>query len=110
MYLNFEENYKNTNKLLLLCERMLLEINENRVFIYEIYLSKVSDLMSMSDTRPIFEKAIKELKDNDLITIGFQFAMIERKLGEIDRTRGIYAYISQYCEPEIEEFDFWKVI
>lgn len=36
-----------------------------------------------------------------------RFANLERKLGEIDRARAIYAHASQFCDPRIDT-DFWK--
>ena len=33
--------------------------------------------------------------------IGMRFAELERKLGEIDRARAIYAHLSQICDPRV---------
>ena len=35
-----------------------------------------------------------------------RFAAMERKLGEIDRARAIYAHASQFCDPRIHQ-NFW---
>lgn len=35
-----------------------------------------------------------------------RFASMERKLGEIDRARAIYAHASQFCDPRINQ-NFW---
>lgn len=35
-----------------------------------------------------------------------RFAQMERKLGEIDRARAIYAHASQFCDPRIHQ-NFW---
>jgi pre-mRNA-splicing factor SYF1 len=35
-----------------------------------------------------------------MVTTGIRFAKLERKLGEIDRARAIYAHISQFTNPE----------
>ncbi len=42
--------------------------------------------------------------------IGLKFASIEKKLGEIERSRAIYVYISQFCDPNNKEFVeiFWN--
>jgi len=36
---------------------------------------------------------------------------LERKLGEIDRARGIYMHLSQFCNPRLKENEerFWKI-
>jgi pre-mRNA-splicing factor SYF1 len=36
-----------------------------------------------------------------------RFAALERKLGEIDRARAIYAHASQFCDPRVAP-EFWK--
>ena len=36
------------------------------------------------------------LKDKEMISMGLRYAQLERKLGEIDRARAIYAHVSQY--------------
>lgn len=43
--------------------------------------------------------------------IGLKFAAIERKLGEIDRSRGILLHLSQFCDPSKQENldNFWKI-
>ena len=33
--------------------------------------------------------------------IGVRFADLERKLGEIDRSRAIYSHLSQICDPRV---------
>ncbi len=43
--------------------------------------------------------------------IGLRFAIIEKKLGEINRSRAIYIHLSQFADPSKEEFieAFWNV-
>jgi pre-mRNA-splicing factor SYF1 len=36
-----------------------------------------------------------------------RFAALERKLGEIDRARAIYAHASQFCDPRVNP-QFWS--
>ena len=36
-----------------------------------------------------------------------RFAALERKLGEIDRARAIYAHASQFCDPRVNQ-KFWS--
>ena len=35
-----------------------------------------------------------------------RYAALERKLGEIDRARAIYAHASQFCDPRVNQ-NFW---
>jgi pre-mRNA-splicing factor SYF1 len=40
-----------------------------------------------------------------MVNTGIRFAKLERKLGEIDRARAIYAHISQFSNPEGTTFN-----
>ena len=41
--------------------------------------------------------------------MGIRYANLERKLGEIDRSRAIYAHIAQYQDPKYDANMLWKV-
>jgi pre-mRNA-splicing factor SYF1 len=43
-----------------------------------------------------------------LKALALQYADLERRLGEVDRARAIYAYGAQFCNPRTDP-DFWKV-
>jgi pre-mRNA-splicing factor SYF1 len=47
------------------------------------------------------------LPDRQTAEICLRFATLERKLGEIDRARAIYAHASQFCDPRINP-TFWS--
>lgn len=47
------------------------------------------------------------LPDRQTAEICLRFATLERKLGEIDRARAIYAHASQFCDPRINPH-FWS--
>jgi pre-mRNA-splicing factor SYF1 len=46
-----------------------------------------------------------------VLDIGLKFAAIERKLGEIDRSRSILMHLSQFCDPSKQENinAFWNI-
>ena len=46
------------------------------------------------------------LPDKQTAEMCLRFAALERKLGEIDRARAIYAHASQFCDPRINP-NFW---
>ena len=46
------------------------------------------------------------LPDRQTAQLCLRFASLERKLGEIDRARAIYAHASQFCDPRVNP-DFW---
>lgn len=47
------------------------------------------------------------LPDRQTAEICLRFATLERKLGEIDRARAIYAHASQFCDPRVNPA-FWS--
>jgi pre-mRNA-splicing factor SYF1 len=50
---------------------------------------------------------IAVLPDRQTAEMCLRFAALERKLGEIDRARAIYAHASQFCDPRVNQ-KFWK--
>jgi len=56
----------------------------------------------------IFPLAIDMLVDEQAKEMCLRFADLERKLGEIDRARAIYAHCSQMCDPRTS-VQFWAV-
>ena len=47
------------------------------------------------------------LPDRQTAEMCLRFAAMERKLGEIDRARAIYAHASQFCDPRVNP-GFWQ--
>jgi pre-mRNA-splicing factor SYF1 len=73
---------------------------------FTIYIAKVTENFGLPATRPIFERAIELLPDRQTAQMCLRFASMERKLGEIDRARAVYAHASQFCDPRINQ-EFW---
>ena len=72
-----------------------------------IYIAKATENFGLPATRAIYERAITVLPDKQTAQICLRFAAMERKLGEIDRARAIYAHASQFCDPRVNP-EFWK--
>lgn len=89
---------------------------------FNIYIKKAAEMYGITHTRPIYEKAIETLPEEksrlgwnlfalvlsiaQKISICYRdmcirFAELERKLGEVDRARAIYAHCSQLCDPRV---------
>ncbi len=95
MYADFEENYGLINHAIEIYDRMVEElVYGEKLQAYNIYIAKVATLLGVTKTRRIFEKAIETMEENELIQIGLRFAKLERRCGEIDRSRAIYGHIS----------------
>lgn len=58
----------------------------------------------------MYERAFERLEPNQLLVqLGLRFAKLERKLNEIERARGVYTHLSQYCNPQQYESSFWRI-
>lgn len=79
----------------------------NNPQMYTVYIAKAASNFGLPATRPIYERALEVLPDKQTAQVCLRFAQLERKLGEIDRARAIYAHASQFCDPRVLP-DFWK--
>ena len=73
---------------------------------FTIYIAKAAENYGLTATRPIYERALEVLPDRQTAKMSLRFAALERKLGEIDRARAIYAHASQFCDPRTNP-EFW---
>jgi pre-mRNA-splicing factor SYF1 len=73
---------------------------------FTIYIAKAGANYGLTATRPIYERALEVLPDRQTARMCLRFAALERKLGEIDRARAIYAHASQFCDPRTNP-EFW---
>jgi pre-mRNA-splicing factor SYF1 len=74
---------------------------------FTIYIAKAASNYGLPATRPIYESAIEILPPKQTAEMCMRFAALERKLGEIDRARAIYAHASQFCDPRVRP-EFWS--
>ncbi|XP_013420306.1 pre-mRNA-splicing factor SYF1 [Lingula anatina] len=80
---------------------------EEQYEMFNIYIKRAAELYGVTHTRPIYEKAIEVLNEEQARSMCLKFADLERKLGEIDRARAIYGHCSQMCDPRITA-EFWQ--
>ena len=91
---------------------------------FTIYIAKATENYGLPATRSIYERALEGwwsfylvfaaslpitllvLPDRQTAEMSLRFAALERKLGEIDRARAIYAHASQFCDPRVNP-KFW---
>jgi len=80
---------------------------EDQYEMFNIYIKRAAELFGVTHTRSIYEKAIEVLDDEHAREMCMRFADLERKLGEIDRARALFAYCSQLCDPR-STASFWQ--
>ena len=73
---------------------------------FTIYIAKATANFGLPATRSIYERALEVLPNKQTAQMCLRFAGLERKMGEIDRARTIYAHASQFCDPRVEP-TFW---
>eukprot|EP00842_Homolaphlyctis_polyrhiza_P005685 jgi/Hompol1/6117/HPOL_000710-RA len=81
--------------------------NEDRAEMFQIYIAKSTSFFGLVSTREIYQRALETLPDRQARDIAIKFADMEVKLGEVDRSRAILAYASQFSDPRIDPA-FWR--
>ncbi|KAL0063310.1 pre-mRNA-splicing factor syf1 [Marasmius tenuissimus] len=108
MYGKFEEDFGLIKRAMTIYERATEVVaDEDKFEMFTIYIAKATANYGLPATRPIYERALEVLPDRQTAEMCLRFAALERKLGEIDRARAIYAHASQFCDPRVNE-KFWK--
>jgi len=109
LFAKLEEEHGLARHAMNVYERSTKAVPANERFdMYNLYIKKASEIYGVTKTRHIYERAIEELPDHQAREMCCHFADLERKLGEIDRARAVYAHCSQMCDPRVAP-DFWKV-
>lgn len=108
MYANFEEEHGLAKRAMSIYDRATTAVaDEDKFELFTIYIAKATSSYGIPATRPIYDRAIEVLPDRQTAEMCLRFAAMERKLGEIDRARGIYAHASQFCDPRVNP-RFWQ--
>ncbi|KAI9821686.1 MAG: pre-mRNA-splicing factor syf1 [Pycnora praestabilis] len=108
MYGNLEEERGLARHAMRIYERATRAVSdEDRMEMFNFYVTKSASNFGLTSTRPIYERAIAALPDKEARDMCLKFAEMERRLGEIDRARAIYGHGSQFCDPRTTP-TFWS--
>ncbi|KAJ7470312.1 hypothetical protein FB451DRAFT_1368272 [Mycena latifolia] len=108
MYAKLEEDFGLAKRSMSIFDRATqLVADEDKFEMFTIYIAKATANYGLPATRPIYERALEVLPDRQTAEMCLRFAALERKLGEIDRARAIYAHASQFCDPRVNP-QFWS--
>ncbi|KAF1810490.1 TPR-like protein [Eremomyces bilateralis CBS 781.70] len=108
MYGALEEERGLTRHAMRIYDRATRAVSdEDRMEMFNFYITKSASNFGVASTRPIYERAIEALPDAEAKEMCLKFADMERKLGEIDRARAIYGHGSQFCDPRTNP-GFWQ--
>jgi len=73
------------------CSQHLIANTSIDTQMFTIYIAKASSNYGLPANSANYERAIETLPDKQTAEMCLRFALMERKLGEIDRARAIYA-------------------
>jgi pre-mRNA-splicing factor SYF1 len=108
LYAKCEEEYGLAKHAMAIYDRATKSVLPEEQFeMFNIFIKKAAEMFGLTYTRQIYEKAIEVLTDSQAREMCLRFADLERKLGEIDRARAIYAHCSQMCDPRTTQL-FWN--
>ena len=102
MFADFEENFGLLSHAMAIYDRATKEVDqgEELLQVFNLYISKATQFYGIARTREVYERAMERMEPGQLLVqLGLRFAKLERKLNEIDRARGIYTHLSQFCNP-----------
>jgi len=82
---------------------------DQRLEVYDAYVAKAMEFFGVDKVRAVFSRAADDetLPRDATKTLTTRFAEFERKLGELDRARALYAHASQFANPLVD-VDFWS--
>ena len=107
MYGNLEEERGLARHAMRIYERATRAVSDDDKFeMFNFYITKSASNFGLTSTRPIYERAIAALPDEEARNMCLKFAEMERRLGEVDRARAIYGHASQFCDPRTTP-TFW---
>ncbi len=111
-YGRWEEQYGLTKRALSVYERMCTctpaSSGKNKFMAYQLYIAKTLQYMGVDETRPLYERAIAALEDNDASEICIEYANMETSLKEYDRARAIFTYGAQLADPRLHTETYYK--
>eukprot|EP01051_Picozoa_sp_SAG22_P018639 SAG22_NODE_3196_length_1862_cov_2.152014_1_plen_457_part_10 len=107
MYAKLEEEHGLVRHAMNIYDRATKAVHDaDKYELYQISVKKAAEYFGVTHTRDIFERSIEALSSDDVRTMCLQYADLERRLGEIDRSRAIFAHASQFCDPRMQA-EFW---
>ncbi|GAA6057939.1 hypothetical protein JCM3770_004444 [Rhodotorula araucariae] len=107
LYGQLEEEHGLAKRAMAVYDRATRAVEaKDRMEMFTYYIARATSSFGLPATRPIYERAIEALPDTQTAEMCLRFAALERKLGEIDRARAVYAHASQFCDPRTNP-EFW---
>ena len=71
---------------------------KQRYAMYVVYIARVTARFGLTKAREVYEEAIRNVSDTQVVTLALAYARLERRLGEVDRARAVYVFASQWAD------------
>ena len=71
---------------------------KQRYAMYVVYIARVTARFGLTRAREVYEEAIRNVSDTQVVTLALAYARLERRLGEVDRARAVYVFASQWAD------------
>ncbi|KAJ1721029.1 pre-mRNA-splicing factor syf1 [Coemansia erecta] len=97
-YAAFEAEHGSARRALAACARLARLAGppaDTRLESWRFYAAKTAELVGLPATRAVYEEAVGQLPDAQALLIAVDFAQAERRMGEVDRARALFAYAAQ---------------
>ena len=119
-YAKAEEQFGLSRHAVTVYERACAAVQDSdKLDMFRLCIRKVEQFCGITKTRPVYEKAVAELLNNNTVVAGgltcssvslmcLEYAEMERKLGEIDRARAIYQHGSQFVDTRRDPIHYWN--
>ncbi|XP_066295028.1 pre-mRNA-splicing factor SYF1-like [Branchiostoma lanceolatum] len=108
LYAKLEEEHGLQRHAMAVYDRSTKAVQSDEQYeMFNIYIKRAAEIFGVTYTRQIYEKAVEMLPEQHSREMCLRFADLEKKLGEIDRARAVYAHCSQMCDPRTTA-SFWQ--
>ena len=109
LYAKVEEDYGLARNAMRIYDRATTKVNPENLFdIFTVYIAKAASFFGIIQTRDIYQKSLEILPDRQARDMAIKFQKMETGLGEVDRSRAILAYASQWCNPRTDA-EYWEI-
>ena len=99
LYAKFEEEYGLSRRAMDVYARACQTVPvADRYALYVIYIARVTQRFGLTRAREVYEEAMQRLHQRHVLPLCLAYAKLELRLGEVDRARALYTYVSQWAD------------
>jgi pre-mRNA-splicing factor SYF1 len=110
LYAKLEEEFGTPKRAIQIYLNCVMKcLKEDMAEIYNLAITKSATFLGLPSCRQIYDLALENLTEEEARTFGMKYVELEIKMGEVDRARAIFGYLSQFTDPRTKDGGvFWK--